>query len=469
MTKKKMPDDLKEESESLKIVSINNKSDGINFETNEDGNVKANSTKNVKLILLHDEKLKGTFAWNDFTQTVTIAKDIDDLLIKKGKFKDLYKDMVSGYIEDKYHVLFKRDIFMSGLKQAAVKKIFNPVIDRINEVKWDGTKRVDNFFIDYLGAADNHYVKEVTKKWLVGAVARALNPGIKFELMPVLIGKQGLGKSTLCSALCPEYFLDNLPSLSGTNKDNLMLIKDNWIVEVAELSAMSKTAIEGTKAFISTRTDKYKAPYGTSIEDHDRRCVFIGTTNESEFLKDKTGNRRFLPIQCGINKPAKDVFNINKDYILQILAESRELYKNGETIYLDNQTMSELEDVQKENVVEDPLEQAMTEYIEMPVPKDWDKYTIFQKHNYYGRYKDNDELKDRQTNTLNEDDLTSINKITTKEILQVVLDVHGHEVMSASRGSYGKKISLIMNSLSNFKKSENMSVNGKRTRGYHRI
>ncbi|TPR19969.1 virulence protein [Apilactobacillus timberlakei] len=467
MAKKKMPDDLKKESDDLKIISMENTKNG--YERNDDGKLKSNSAKNVRQLLLHDDVLKDVVGWNDFTQTITVMKDIPELLIKKGTFRDIYKDMISGYIEDKFHIIFKKDIFISGLKQAAVRQIFNPVIDRINAEKWDKVKRVDTFFIDFLGAENSNYVKQVTRKWLTGAVARALRPGIKFELMPVLIGQQGLGKSTLCNSLCPEYFLDNLPSLSGINKDNLMLIKDNWIVEVAELSAMSKTAIEGTKAFISTRVDKYKAPYASTIEDHARRCVFIGTTNESEFLKDKTGNRRFLPIQCGINKPTKNVFKISPEYILQLLAEARTLYENHEPLYLDEDTSNELANIQKENTVEDPLEESIKEYLDMPVPEDWEKYTMFQKRNYYNRYKDNDALTDKETNSLHPESLVSINKITTKEILQVILDIHGHDLMMASRGSYGKKIALVMNSNKEWYKPKNIRMNGRMVRGWKKL
>lgn len=463
MTKKELPEELKTDGKKLSsnVIPIDN-----DFERTSDGNVKQNSPKNVKKIILHD--FPNVFAYNNFTQSLAVVKNIDSMMITKGSYRDIYTDIMMDAIESKYHIPFKTDVFMRGLRQAALKLHFNPVLDRINAVEWDGKERVETFFIDFLGAKNNDYVREVTRKWLVGAVARALKPGIKFELMPVLIGSQGIGKSTLCNSLCPEYFLDNLPSLSGINKDNLMLIKDNWIVEVAELSAMSKTAIEGTKAFISTRVDKYKAPYASTVEDHARRCVFIGTTNETEFLKDKTGNRRFLPIECGINETTKDVFKLKEDYILQVLAEAKHYFDNGEKLFLSEETKETLEEVQESNVVEDPLEEEINDYLDMHVPFNWDEYTTFHKRNYFVKYYGNTEPTDRNANKIDITDMDKVSKITTKEIIQAVLNISGRDVMSASRGNYGKKINLIMNGNKQFHKSENIVINGKRARGWKR-
>lgn len=459
---KELPTDIKEEADKITEMPTKN----VGFEVNRDGELKNSSPINVKKIILHD--YPGVFAYNDFTQTVAVIKDFPKAKIKVGSYRDIYTDIIMDQIETKYHVAFKTDVFMRGLRQASLFHTFNPVVDRIKAKDWDGIKRVETFFIDFLGTKDNEYIREVTKKWLVGAVARALKPGIKFELMPVLIGNQGIGKSTLCGLLCPEYFLDNLPSLSGMNKDNLMLIKDSWIVEVAELSAMSKTAIEGTKAFISTRVDKYKAPYASTVEDHARRCVFIGTTNETEFLKDKTGNRRFLPVECGINEPNKDVFSVDDDYILQVLAEAREMLKNGEKLYLSDNIKQQLEEIQEGNIVDDPLETEINDYLDMQVPYNWDDYTMFQRRNYFVKYYGNTVKTDKQGHELHAEDLHDLTTITTKEIIQAVLNISGKDVMTASRGSYGKKINLIMNSSKQFHRTENVKIDNKRTRGWRR-
>jgi predicted P-loop ATPase len=467
MSKKKLPKGAIDGKD--KIVPLNPGNER-GFDLTEKGTMTTNSAKNVRIILTTEPEFKGVFSYNLFTQEVAIKKAIPEMLIEKGNYRDIYTDILIGWILDRFHVQFKKDIFMMGVRLASLQQTFNPVLDRINAEEWDGKSRVETFFIDFLGAEDNDYTREVTRKWLTGAVARALEPGIKFELMPVLIGSQGIGKSTLCNSLCPDYFLDNLPSLSGVNKDNLMLIKDNWIVEVAELSAMSKTAIEGTKAFISTKVDKYKAPYASVVENHKRRCVFIGTTNENEFLKDKTGNRRFLPIECRVQEPTRDVFNIKKEYILQLLAEAKKLYEDGETLYLSEKTSETLQEVQQENVIDDPLEEAIKSYVNMKAPSDWDEYNEYQKRRYYVRYHDNDKIIDRDGGRMFKNQMEFIQHVTAQEIITVVLDIHGRDIMSASRGNYGKKISLVMNSLDFFEKGR-FRVKGARnqTRGWIRI
>lgn len=457
-----MPEALKKDVDKFNIVKM-----VAPVQRDSKDNVKITPT-NAQLIIQHDEELAGLLAFNEFTQSIRVTRDMPALRMKKGAFNSVDLISISGYIERKHNIFFRKDILRDGVQLAASNNRFNPVLDRINAEEWDGVKRVETFFIDFLGAEDTRLNREIARKWLAGAIARALKPGVKFELMPVLIGGQGIGKSTLCNSLCPEYFLDNLPSLSGAQKDNLMLIKDNWIVEVAELSAMSKTAIDGTKAFISTRVDKYKAPYASEIDEHPRRCVFIGTTNETEFLKDKTGNRRFIPVQCGVQAATKDVFKITNEYILQVLAEARELYKAGENLFLDEETSKELEVTQEKNVVDDPLEEEIKDYLNMLVPYNWEEYNMFNRRNYFVKYYGNSEPSDKQGNKLRKSDLVPMETITTKEIIQAVLNITGRDVMSASRGNYGKKINLIMNSDKDFHKTENIFINGRRTRGWKR-
>lgn len=461
-----MPEEIKQGAEELKVLKMPGV-DEIPFQKTKDGALK-NTPTNAQLLIEHDEKLKDLLAFNEFTQSVKVMKNVKELRIKKGAFNSVNLINISGYLERQHNIFFKKDVLRDGVQLAAGDNTFNPVLDRINAQEWDGENRVETFFIDFLGAADTPYIRQATRKWLTGAIARALHPGVKFELMPVLIGGQGIGKSTLCNSLCPDYFLDNLPSLSGVQKDNLMLIKDNWIVEVAELSAMSKTAIEGTKAFISTRVDKYKAPYAAEIDEHPRRCVFIGTTNETEFLKDKTGNRRFLPIECGVQPATKDVFKITNDYILQVLAEARELYKAGENLFLDDEISEELEKVQEDNFVADPLEESIKQYLNMMVPYDWEQYTNYQRRNYFIKYYGNSEPSDKNAHVLRRDDLYSLDKVTTMEIIQVVLDTDGRGIMTASKGSYSKKINLVMNNLKDFTKAR-LRVNGQRVTGFKRL
>lgn len=150
--------------------------------------------------------------------------------------------------------------------------------------------------------------------------------------MPILDGKQGIGKSTLVSLLCPpSYFDDNLKTM-GSNKDDLIKLHRAWIVEISELEAMLNTSLDQTKAFLSATSDNYRAPYGRLVERHPRKNMFIGTVNRSEYLHDLTGNRRFYPIHCEKEQAIKTIPNpsdANNADILQILAEAKGLYDQG--------------------------------------------------------------------------------------------------------------------------------------------
>ena len=168
---------------------------------------------------------------------------------------------------------------------------FHPVREYLARLKWDGQSRIDTLLIRYLGAKDSDYSREVIRKTLVGAVARVLVPGIKFDQMTVLVGPQGCGKSTFINKLAGEWFSDTLSTVQG--KEAYEAIQGVWIMEMGELSAVKKAEVESTKLFISKTEDRFRPAYGRKVESFRRQNIFVGTTNNSRFLKDATGNRRF--------------------------------------------------------------------------------------------------------------------------------------------------------------------------------
>ena len=206
---------------------------------------------------------------------------------------------------------------------------FNPVIDRFDALpQWDGKNRAGHLFDWFLGAPDDGYTQEVERLFLNGAVMRTYHPGAKFDYMPVLVGGQGIGKSTLARKLALDdgFFTDGVTGI-GT-KEAAELVQGNLIVEIAELDALKGKNLETTKAFISRVSDDYRPPYGKRTEKHPRRFVMIGTTNSDRFLSDSSGNRRFLPVRCGVEKPKLDVFGGDAEEVIgqawaEILAEYR--------------------------------------------------------------------------------------------------------------------------------------------------
>jgi putative DNA primase/helicase len=186
---------------------------------------------------------------------------------------------------------------------------FHPIREYLDGLAWDGTPRLATWLSTHLGAvvepgcdkpeARPAYIREVGRKWPIGAVARVYRPGCKVDAAPIFEGGQGIGKSQALAALvpCPEWFCDEISDL-GT-KDSAQDLRGKWIIELAELSAMRRGDIERTKAFMSRSTDHYRPSYGRRSQDFPRQCAFAGTTNADGYLGDETGNRRFWPVKVG--------------------------------------------------------------------------------------------------------------------------------------------------------------------------
>lgn len=423
--------------------------------TDNNGKIIKGSVANVSAIFAHDDNLKDLFRYNEFTGNVELYKGLDALKLRPN---DIEKAdvQVQSYIEKHFHVCFEDRILKAGkmnyIYNTRYDAPYNPMKDYLEDEEWDGKHRIDTFFIDYLGAEDNRLNREISRKFLIGAVGRILTPGLKVELVPILVGKQGRGKSTLCSALCPlddkgqpKYFLANLPSLSGDNKDNYQLIHDNWIVEIGELDAMSKTKIESTKAFISETKDQYRPPYASVAKSCLRSNVFIGTTNTIDFLRDRTGNRRFLPIEIDKQERTKDVFNIDRHDIAQVLAEAVYYFKDDEKPVLSSDVMDDLKEVQSKHMITDVDEDRIKEFAELLVPDDWEQYTLYEKTRYFDRYIDESIYKDASLKEIPTSKLHPIKRFNAEEVVACVFNDN-----RTIKGKLSKKISSVMQSLDNF-------------------
>lgn len=456
------------------VSAKNGMLDGLR--TTSSGKIIKTSVINVAEIFKRDDKLKDLFRYDDFTNNIELYQGYKALNLNIDDI-DKADIQVLSYIEKVYHVCFDERIMKHGklnyLYNIRQTQPYNPMKEYLEQTEWDGTKRAETLFIDYLGASDNKLNRNIAKKWLIGAVARVFQPGIKFELMPILVGKQGRGKSTLCSALCPldennqaKYFLANLPSLSGDNKDNYQLIHDNWIIEVGELDAMNKSRIESTKAFISETKDQYRPPYARSAKSVLRSNVFIGTTNTADFLRDRTGNRRFLPIEIDKQERSKDVFNIDRNDIAQVLAEALYYFKQGEKPVLDAEVMDDLQAVQADHMATDVDEDKIKEFAKMLVPNNWEEYPLFEKANYFDRYISENLYLDRKARPLNNDELHPIKRFNAEEVVTCVF-----RDTRTVKGKLSKKISSVMQNMDNFEyKQYHIKRAGKpgSTRGYVR-
>lgn len=278
------------------------------------------------------------------------------------------------------------DIRSEGMIKNALTEVvhmnsFHPIKMYLEDLDWDGVKRLERLFIDYLGAEDTHYVREVTKKMFVAAVKRVYEPGCKFDEMLVLVGAQGAGKSSLLAKMGKGWFSDSLKTFDS--KEGGEHLQGTWIVEIGELSAMKKAEIEEVKGFLSKRDDRYRVAYDRVVTEFPRKCVFFGTTNNKDFLYDPTGNRRFWPVDVSTDRQVKSHFTELDDLGVDLLwAEALSLYKCGETLLLDKETYDEAQRQQESHFDTDAREGIIAEFLNMDVPKNWNNMDEVDREAY---------------------------------------------------------------------------------------
>jgi hypothetical protein len=258
---------------------------------------------------------------------------------------------------------------------------FHPIKEYLESQVWDGIPRVETFFIDYLGATNSDYIKAVTRKWFAAAVTRIYDPGCKFDYMPVLVGPQGAKKSSTIARIALDWFSDSLKNFDS--KDAGEQLQGSWIFEIGELAAMKKSEVEEIKAFITKQSDIYRVAYDRIVSDFPRKCVFIGTTNKMDFLRDQTGNRRFWAIEVNPDNREYDPAEaLTNEIVGQIWAEAFLLYQCGEKLYLDDSLEEVARQIQENHMEEDPRKGLIQEYLEKPLPSHWDGMSIGERITY---------------------------------------------------------------------------------------
>lgn len=341
-----------------------------NFLLNANGNIKTTSVTNVKIIIENDPLLRDVFRYNEFTQNIDVVKDVPDLHIEKGKTSDDYSLEILAYIESqaKYaHTSFKNKLVQDALILAARNNSYNPIITYFDKAyeKWDHKQRIPNFLHDFLGVEQSAFVEWVSYLFFVGAVAKAYDPSTKFDQVLDLVGGQGAGKTTTFKKLAPlGYYTDDFNTF--TKKDDLSKTRDALIINDDELTATNKTSFEELKKFCSKQEFRYRLPYGRGVEVFPRRFVMVRTTNERYYLKDQTGNRRFMPVLCDIDKQKfSPVSDLTPELVEQIWGEAVDQYKNNKfSLKIDKAHLALIELNCEKFKYSDSFEDAIDEVIE---------------------------------------------------------------------------------------------------------
>lgn len=286
----------------------------IVYKLDKDGNTTENPLQtiaNAEEAIAYDKELFGRIWYNEIAYVPYVYGALP-WQIGKGwrEWTNVDDSNLRSYIENKYGLKSAEKI-MDGLANVAHKRMINPVKQMLEgcQERWDGNHYIENLLPMMLGAEKSEYTTAVMKLFMLGAISRVYYPGCKFDYMLVLVGNQGGGKSSFLRflALNDDWFNDNFSTLDSSHAiENL---RGMWIVELAELQATKRAKdVETIKSFITSRVDTYRAPYNRRTEQRKRMCVLAGTSNPVDFLTDKTGNRRFLPIRCNTEHAKFDMF-----------------------------------------------------------------------------------------------------------------------------------------------------------------
>lgn len=326
---------------------------------------------NVQLILVHDPAWAGVLAFDAFRSEVitTRAPAWDAISAPAGHvagaeryepWTELDDLRLVGWLDrSSYLVKASREVVSAAVQLVAQRREVHGPRDYLRGLTWDGVQRVEEWLVRYVGAEDTPYTRAVARAVLVGAVARAFDPGCKLDTMLVLEGSQGARKSTAVRALFaiePTWFSDSTIDLAS--KDRFTALRGRWCIEWAELDGLTRHEAARVKAFVSSATDTYRPPYARGDVQVARSCVFVGTTNSDAYLQDATGNRRWWPVRVG----RIDVDGIARDRD-QLWAEAVALYLGGTAWWLDGSTEAMAREEQAERVTADPWQPIVDAYL----------------------------------------------------------------------------------------------------------
>ncbi len=360
------------------------KNDDLNWTAGLELNQQSGTIKptidNIWLIIENDPNLKGKFALNEFAGRGEVLGDLPwSAFEKRRAWTDNDNQGLYWYFEKVYKITGNAKID-AALSLHSEKHKFNEVRNYLTSLQWDGVPRLDTLFIDYLGANDTPYVRTVTRKTFTAAVSRAMEPGCKFDIMLILAGAQGIGKSTLIDKMSKGWFSDSIKSFEG--KEASELLQGVWLVEIGELEAFKRTDEERIKQFLSQRVDRFRAAYGRHAKDYPRRCVIFGTTNAETFLRDRTGNRRFWPVDVGVCRHAKNVWVDLDRELDQIWAEAVIRWRLGEPLFLTGAIEESAKQVQESHRETGSKEGVIIDFLDRPVPEDWQKWDLNTRRIY---------------------------------------------------------------------------------------
>lgn len=293
---------------------------------------------NVMLALRNALEIREAFGFDEMQSAAILRQPLPGRLQEGAEpfaeprpIADVDESQLQEWLQGQGLQRIGREIVHDAVNLRARECAFHPVRDWLGALAWDGVERLDEWLTSYLRAEATPYVFGIGRMFMIALVARVMSPGCKADYLMVLEGPQGARKSTACSILGGQWFSDNLPDVTE-GKDVAQHLAGKWLLEISELSAMSRAESAHLKAFISRPIERYRPSYGRREVAQPRQCLFIGTTNKAAYLKDETGGRRFWPVKIG----SIDTDSLARDRD-QLFAEAVWYFKKGEQWWPDHE------------------------------------------------------------------------------------------------------------------------------------
>lgn len=344
------------------------------FNRTKAGAIRGTVMSNVVLVLKNDPLFDGVFKFNDFTEEEEIAKTIkiDEAVINKGIMRDVDVLFIISYLERHYGFTINQNMGFSAISLVSQleQNKFNPKIDYFDKAErmWDKVERSSTFLPEYLGAPKNEITTLITETFFIGAVAKVYNPMTKFDFSLDIVGDQGTGKTTLLKKLGRDAYVDTIQNFK--NKDEYTKMQRALIVNDDEMEATASSSFEVTKKFITMEELEYRPAYGHKNVRRAKHFVLARTSNQIEYLKDKTGNRRFLPILSSKANQIKHPFtDLNERDVMQFWGEMVHKYKTKGLQYPTREQEIDLAKHREKFVYVDEIENQINIFLAKRIEK----------------------------------------------------------------------------------------------------
>lgn len=323
--------------------------------------VLAPGAHNQVALLRYSEKWSGKIRLNEFTNEIELTDPpwIGSMRPGTNPVHDTDAKLLQQWYQWDQDLAVGSTEAWDALCTVAREQSYNPVRDWMETLQWDGTLRLARWLTDYLGAPEDEYTSSVGKWWLTSAVARTYAAGCKADCMLILYGRQGAGKSSALRILAGDSWFSDTPFDIENEQRAGQALCGVLIYEFGELASWTRAEQGRVKGFCSSADDKYREPYGKVSRRHPRRCVFAGTTNHDDFLRDETGARRFWPVGVG----NVDLASLQTDRE-QLWAEAVAVYKRGERWWPEGTENALMAEVQERHRSIDAWEDKIYQWLE---------------------------------------------------------------------------------------------------------